>query len=722
MATSIYFNTAAPDPQNAVCLSEVNTGPSSMITMVLGSKLPVNLYFVDGSGDFDAMSGTTGYSVKAAIGKLGQSSTGGTYTLTYGANTTSALAYNADADAVETALNLLASIIAAGGVTVSGTWPVLVVTFNNVGARNAITGTQDALTPTSAIIIDEFQVGDASTVSKWGIENAVSPPVYQTSWTQITNGWTAVLDLSTFELAALLAGVDATTLYFEVRITDPDGNPRVWGQPFNMVRNRVINPGALAPAARDSYLTAAEVRDGFVQNRYLLTGLTGGTSADLDSIPTAGAVATEGWMAAVVIADSVSFYRLEASTQAESSPDWIRPDDYNGTTNQRVWHLVSSPPDALTDYTDLGSFNASVVETVQPAAGVVRSVYDLQLGTSALNFELVLGVDNPLAGDAIWLNVSMPASGAVMTLTNDGPGTAAMGMFYTDPSGVASFLSMLCYFDGTDWYLFSVNRLIGGIPVPVISGWGYGNGTYDFRAYAYWKASTLDAVIGPNGLGAFMLQVPDGGTGGGNARGNYAVDLQLQRTAATQVASGANSIVIGDQNTASNSYSWTFGSLNQATTQSSLALGLEAKTTIFGQFSFATGKTSAVGDTQTSLILVKGQTTNATPTEIYPSNRVALPNNTTWQFTVDVCARRAGVTGGSGAWRFSGCISRDANLATTAIIGTVQKEELAKTDAAWDFDVEADAASFGSLKLTATGEAAKTITWAARVQLVEITG
>ena len=94
MATNIYFNTAAQDPQNAVCLNEVNTGPSSILTMVLGSKIPVNLYFVDGEGAFDPLSGDATYSVKVGIGKLGQSSTGGTYTLSYGGNTTSALAYN----------------------------------------------------------------------------------------------------------------------------------------------------------------------------------------------------------------------------------------------------------------------------------------------------------------------------------------------------------------------------------------------------------------------------------------------------------------------------------------------------------------------------------------------------------------------------------------------------------------------------------------------------
>jgi hypothetical protein len=51
------------------------------------------------------------------------------------------------------------------------------------------------------------------------------------------------------------------------------------------------------------------------------------------------------------------------------------------------------------------------------------------------------------------------------------------------------------------------------------------------------QASTTNAslVLAPNGTGAIIASVPDGTTTGGNARGNYALDLQRVRTAATQV-------------------------------------------------------------------------------------------------------------------------------------------------------------------------------------------
>ena len=45
-------------------------------------------------------------------------------------------------------------------------------------------------------------------------------------------------------------------------------------------------------------------------------------------------------------------------------------------------------------------------------------------------------------------------------------------------------------------------------------------------------------AIVPNGTGAIVASIPDGTTVGGNARGQYAVDLQRVRYNANQVASG----------------------------------------------------------------------------------------------------------------------------------------------------------------------------------------
>ena len=93
------------------------------------------------------------------------------------------------------------------------------------------------------------------------------------------------------------------------------------------------------------------------------------------------------------------------------------------------------------------------------------------------------------------------------------------------------------------------------------------------------KSVGSDADIGlalmPKGNGAITAQVPDGTVTGGNARGPYAVDLQMLRNANTQVASGTYSTVTGGRgNTASGTYSTVAGGwVNTASATSSTVAG-----------------------------------------------------------------------------------------------------------------------------------------------------
>ena len=129
--------------------------------------------------------------------------------------------------------------------------------------------------------------------------------------------------------------------------------------------------------------------------------------------------------------------------------------------------------------------------------------------------------------------------------------------------------------------------------------------------------TNINAVLSPKGTGAIIGQEPDGTTAGGNARGAQSVDLQnFSRSAATQVASGARSIIpggyyntasgtasvamgkqntssagfahaYGNSNTSSGYSSFTFGSFNYATGQYDTSIGYQA--TSSGNYSVATG-------------------------------------------------------------------------------------------------------------------------------------
>lgn len=92
--------------------------------------------------------------LRVGVGIVGAAPSTGSFTLTYGANTTTALAYNSTAAQVATALNLLASIISAGGVSVEGeTGGPYRVVFNTVGVRTDFTGNGDLLYPPTGVTI-----------------------------------------------------------------------------------------------------------------------------------------------------------------------------------------------------------------------------------------------------------------------------------------------------------------------------------------------------------------------------------------------------------------------------------------------------------------------------------------------------------------------------------------------------------------------------------------
>lgn len=88
-------------------------------------------------------------------------------------------------------------------------------------------------------------------------------------------------------------------------------------------------------------------------------------------------------------------------------------------------------------------------------------------------------------------------------------------------------------------------------------------------------ASTTNADISivPKGTGAFTLAIPDNTTTGGNKRGLNAVDLQMSRTANTQVASGNYSFNAGQNNISSGLGSNAIGIGNTASAENAICLG-----------------------------------------------------------------------------------------------------------------------------------------------------
>jgi hypothetical protein len=123
----------------------------------------------------------TGKTIRVAIGDPGGDPTDGTYTLTFDGDTTSALNHDDDVATVQAALDLLASIVSAGGVTVSSTQAGssgFRVSFDTVGAQTLITADTTALTPSSSAFIFEQQAGDGSTKEVQLVNFETDPAAY----------------------------------------------------------------------------------------------------------------------------------------------------------------------------------------------------------------------------------------------------------------------------------------------------------------------------------------------------------------------------------------------------------------------------------------------------------------------------------------------------------------------------------------------------------------
>ena len=216
------------------------------------------------------------------------------------------------------------------------------------------------------------------------------------------SGLRFTLDLNTTSAYSLLYGLDDLECVFEAEATQGSTyTVKLIHAPCTL-KNGLIDSSALSPSPLVSYYTSAEVDGLVIHHLKTITSLTGGTSADLDSIVTASTITPERgvffWNADT---SEYVFYVLRSGTSAESSPGTIRPDDYAASTNEVYWDLVELGDTAPTDYihydtahTGLTGGTAAdldVVVTTSLAAGYSYKV----IGTDEIErtYELVAGTD-----------------------------------------------------------------------------------------------------------------------------------------------------------------------------------------------------------------------------------------------------------------------------------------------------------------------------------------
>lgn len=196
--------------------------------------------------------------------------TSGTWTLTLGANTTAAIAFDEVAATVQTALNGLASITAAGGVTVAGTHLAgFTVTFGAYAAATVATGSLAASGGTVSGSVVIASSGKVQTVSIRPAWSPASPSAASSftpsaanpvSWTNVGSGFTGI---GIYRGNYSLTGEAATGGTFTVSVYGQTTAAIAW------------NADNTTVAAAINALSEASSRGGYAVTNITLNGLPG---------------------------------------------------------------------------------------------------------------------------------------------------------------------------------------------------------------------------------------------------------------------------------------------------------------------------------------------------------------------------------------------------------------------------------------------------------------
>jgi len=204
-----------------------------------------------------------------------------------------------------------------------------------------------------------------------------------------------------------------------------------------------------------------------------------------------------------------------------------------------------------------------------------------------------------------------------MTATSTAATSAGALLTYAIDSGTAVRGANLTA-SGTTAYLWGSQLEIGSVTntyVPTTTTAVYGTPTLSFSGVAgLGLQSDGSLYVSPAGTGALQAQATTSSTVGGNARGANAVDWQTSRGSASQVASGANSVVGGgyNNNAGGANSSIVGGGGNVAGTNGFVGGGLSNSNGGGASYGFIGGGSSNVGTNGNAYqVIVGGQSNTA---------------------------------------------------------------------------------------------------------------
>jgi len=288
------------------------------------------------------------------------------------------------------------------------------------------------------------------------------------------------------------------------------------------------------------------------------------------------------------------------------------------STNATATDNSATAPDGSSTaalLTRSGTSNANIAQTgTRFAQSYVASIY-AKAGTQ--NFLAIqINVSGTTKASFITFNLTNGAIGTEQTLTspvgmtatatNVGSGWYRCSVIYTG-GGSDNFLINPANSantrngdNGGTIYIWGSQLEVGNTLntyIPTTTTAVYGTPTLSFSGVSTIGLESNGALfVQPAGTGALQAQATTSSATGGNARGSYAIDLQLQRGAAGQVASASNSTVVGGQNnSATGGLTAVVGGFNNTSSGNSAFVG-------GGQYNIASGTRGVVagGDNNTA--------------------------------------------------------------------------------------------------------------------------
>jgi len=357
-------------------------------------------------------------------------------------------------------------------------------------------------------------------------------------------------------------------------------------------------------------------------------------------------------------------------------------------------------------YTPTGGVSTFIALTDTPSAYTSQALKTVRVnaGETALEFYTPSGGASPYWDDDGGSPVTPPSATGSKALAL-GDGTVAAAISSTVSGGKGNTI------DSGSNYAF----VGGGLNNTLASGSFYaavGGGTYNSISASY---CTISGGANNSVAASSIYCTIGGGT-------NNSVDVGSAHC--TIGGSYYNSIA------SSSTYSTISGGANNSvaanTSCSTIPGGRFARTTLYGQFAYASGRFSAVGDAQLSSLLARGESTSATVVTLFLDGGFYLPvipASTTWGFEIKLTARQklgSGTIGDSKFWKAEGIIKRDGSSNTVlvaAVVPTVVAGDAGATS--WGVTVTADDIN-EALKIEVTGEVGKTIRWLANIRMVEV--